>query len=48
MHDPVLPLNAESDVPGGVKQMLQSLYQVLKDSQGIDLTPLEKLLAQED
>lgn len=48
VHDPVLPLNAESDVPGGVKQMLQSLYQVLKDSQGIDLTPLEKLLAQED
>ena len=42
VHDPVLPLNVESDVPGGVKQMLQSLYAVLKDCEGIDLEPLRK------
>ena len=45
VHDPVLPLNAESDVPGGVKLMLRSLYDVLKDCTGIDLTPLEKAIA---
>ena len=31
VHDPVMPLNAESDVPGGVQRMLKELYQLLKD-----------------
>ena len=44
VHDPVLPLNVESDVTGGVKQMLQSLYEVLKDCEGIDLEPLKKAI----
>ena len=44
VHDPVLPLNVESDVTGGVKQMLQSLYAVLKDCEGIDLEPLKKAI----
>ena len=42
VHDPVLPLNVESDVPGGVQQMLGSLLKVLNDAEGIDLTPLKK------
>ena len=42
VHDPVLPLNVESDVAGGVKEMLTSLYAVLKDCEGIDLTPLKQ------
>ena len=42
VHDPVLPLNVESDVPGGVRQMLESLLKVLNDAEGIDLTPLKK------
>lgn len=46
VHDPVLPLNVESDVPGGLKQMLSSLYQVLKNAEGIDLSPLEKAIAE--
>ena len=45
VHDPVLPLNVESDVPGGMKTMLAALYEVLKESEGIDLTPFEKYLA---
>lgn len=45
VHDPVLPLNVESDVPGGVKQMLTALYEVLRDSEGIDLKPLQQALA---
>ncbi len=42
VHDPVMPLNAESDIPGGVKDMLQRLYNVISDSKGIDLTPLKQ------
>ena len=44
VHDPVLPLNAESDVPGGVKEMLEELYQVLKPLEGIDLEPLRNAI----
>lgn len=44
VHDPVLPLNVESDVPGGVKAMLGSLLTVLRDVEGIDLTPLRQAM----
>jgi len=47
VHDPVLPLNAESDVEGGVKEILSGLYLVLKDVDGIDFSSLEKLIHQE-
>lgn len=42
VHDPVLPLNCESDVPCGVKMMLSSLLDVLRGVPGIDIAPLEK------
>ena len=42
VHDPVMPLNAESDIPGGVSEMLQRLYSVISGSSGIDLTPLKQ------
>ena len=45
VHDPVLPLNVESDVSGGLKEMLQSLYTVLQSAEGIDLSPLQAALA---
>ena len=41
VHDPVMPLNAESDVPGGVQLMLGQLYDLLKDSECLDLAPLK-------
>ena len=44
VHDPVLPLNVESDVPGGIKVMLESLYKVLEGCEGIDLQPLKTAL----
>jgi len=40
VHDPVLPLNVESDVEGGVKLVLKSLREVLGKTPEIDLTPL--------
>lgn len=40
VHDPVLALNAESDVLGGVQAMLTDLLKVLDGCPGIDFTPL--------
>ena len=44
VHDPVMPLNAESDVEGGAKAVLAKLYEALKDWEGIDLAPLKAAL----
>lgn len=44
VHDPVLPLNCESDIIGGVCRMLKELYEILKNSRDIDLTPMTKAL----
>jgi phosphomannomutase len=41
VHDPVMPLNAESDVPGGVQHMLSQLYALLKEAECLDLSPLK-------
>ena len=41
VHDPVMPLNAESDVPGGVERMLKQLYALLKGTECLDLAPLK-------
>ncbi len=41
VHDPVMPVNAESDVPGGLKRILTQLYAVLeKDNEELELSPL--------
>ena len=40
VHDPVMPLNAESDVPGGVKRMLGQLCALLDGVETLDLAPL--------
>ena len=44
VHDPVMPLNAESDVPGGVKIVLGKLYEALCEQEGIDLSLLKAAL----
>ena len=44
VHDPVLPLNCESDVAGGVQTILRELREVLKDEKGIELAALEQEL----
>ena len=45
VHDPVLPLNLESDVKGGVKFMASALLAVLSDAEGIDLGKLRDYIA---
>lgn len=42
VHDPVLPLNLESDVKGGIRMMINHLYNILKDLKGIDLSEIRK------
>ena len=44
VHDPVLPLNAESDVRGGLKTMLTRLLGVLEGTENIDLTALREFV----
>ena len=44
VHDPVLPLNVESDVADGVGTMVRALYNVIKDCEGLDLDPLKAYL----
>ncbi len=40
LHDPVLPLNIESDSPGGVRVISAALCDFLKTQEGIDASPL--------
>ena len=44
VHDPVMPLNAESDVEGGLKVVLGKLYEAISETDAVDLSPLKKAL----
>lgn len=44
VHDPIMPLNVESDSEGGVKQITEQLYAFLKTCEGVDISPVEKFL----
>lgn len=44
VHDPVLPLNVESDVPGGIRYMLESLLKAIENTPGIDVQPIRDKL----
>ena len=44
VHDPVLPLNCEADVAGGVHAILLALNQALEGLEGIDFSPLRKAI----
>ena len=44
VHDPVMPLNIESDVKGGVLTMARALYGVLEGSADLELKGLRELI----
>ena len=44
VHDPVLPLNIESNVEGGVKRIARKLYAVIKDFEKLTFTAFDKYL----
>lgn len=45
VHDPVMPLNVESDVKGGNQTILSELYAALSVIEGVDLSPIQARLA---
>ncbi|CZT55916.1 Phosphomannomutase/phosphoglucomutase [Eubacteriaceae bacterium CHKCI005] len=44
LHDPILPLNIESDQPGGVKIIAQHIHSFLSQYDGLDISPLTRLI----
>jgi len=44
LHDPILPINAESNCVGGVSLILSQLREFLKGYDCLDLTPLQKAI----
>ena len=44
VHDPILPLNIESDSVGGVRQILTQLQKYLSKCPGLQIHPLEEFL----
>jgi len=44
VHDPVMPLNVESDVAGGVVKILASLCDALNGIEGVDMQAIQKAL----
>ena len=45
LHDPLLPLNIESNKQGGVRQIAAELMQFLQHQNKLDLSPLKNFLA---
>ncbi len=46
LHDPVLPLNIESDVRGGARRIAAALLDVMSATEGIDLSKLRDYVGQ--
>lgn len=44
LHDPLLALNVESEVDGGVKEIISALKPFLDKYTELDLSPLQKVL----
>lgn len=47
LHDPVLPINVESEEEGGALKILKNIYYFLKEYKGIQLSPLKKAIEKE-
>lgn len=45
LHDPILPINVESNTEGGSIQIVRELYRILKPYAFLDVTPFESILA---
>ena len=44
VHDPIMPLNIESNTDGGVMQIAKDFYEFIKDFDLLDVTPIEKFI----
>lgn len=45
VHDPIMPLNIESDVKGGVKLIAEAFYDFIRRAEKLDITSLENFIA---
>lgn len=41
VHDPIMPLNIESDSNGGIKIILSMLYEYIKDCSELDISKIK-------
>lgn len=48
VHDPIMPLNIESNANGGTRQIAEQLLAFLKTTNGADISPLEAFVARGD
>ncbi|MBR5272217.1 MAG: phosphomannomutase/phosphoglucomutase [Clostridia bacterium] len=46
VHDPIMPLNIESDYKGGVKELAAELYEFIKDFDGVDSSALKAMISE--
>ncbi len=44
VHDPVMPFNAESDTPGGCREICRTFLELVKNVKGIDFTPATEFI----
>lgn len=44
LHDPIIPVNAESDEQGGLKKIVAALYELIGGYEQLDLAPIEAFL----
>ena len=44
VHDPIMPLNVESDAAGGVRVIVEQLCEYLRTCSGLDISPVTKYL----
>lgn len=45
VHDPIMPLNIESNSNGGVKIILNMLYEYIKDCDGLDISKVKDYIS---
>ena len=46
VHDPIMPLNIESNSVGGVMQIAKDFYEFIKAFDLLDITPIEKFIGE--
>ncbi len=42
LHEPIMPLNIESDTKGGAKIIAEALYKIIADEKTLDLAPIKE------
>lgn len=46
LHEPIMPLNIESDSEGGTATIAKALYELIKDEKTLDLSPIKSFIGE--